>query len=935
MKMYDLKDMKVLMITFSVVFALSIVLFEGTDVEAKNKKTEEVTKKCDSTKVGDIADRYNITAELNDSDTKLVIEVNPNVSDKTKREQLEKAVFQLKKINHWSWDATRDGETTKVSAGKKLNLSIRELEKYKLPNDNDVTLRFFADEVLVGDCLATGNFEIKAENVFGGKIRGAEVAGGDAVDIPDYSSDTEISGNIDCAHPTNDDEKEYCQLQATLSSRSVKNLGNYSSSINSSSNFVGSPINLKCDAKAINNVSTEDGTNYFSNVATMTASKTIEKDLGEAYVYRFAPGNTFSDTNPLQCKIKCTEDVVVEYGPPVATKAGLCIEYEIRATSHLKCQATTLPKKPQQYKGYCDPRPRCVHKNGKTGDRAGPDEDFDDCIKKCDGGKYTEKCSKKCYDKVYKNNEKLSFDSAPSVQKMASTSEIKECKEISKKYGRFYLNEYNGSKPKDGFYGCYYWDGNKIYWSGDGNDTPARFYPDEDPNRNYSNYTVAAGDGFIRRVTNGNVCGAKCHYSTSTCDQYKTGNRTRRLKSEYLNPGVAHEDNKINKATYERAVKACKSAVVEKVRTATFIVKVDGKEIYTADKLTNNEGTDYNNKINNSNYINSFNGLYKNGSLKKAWYQTKWAALTSWINTKSGELTYKDPCENNTTCGYIKREHKYCLPLNQQDVNTKWWNYYYTKLYGDEPSISVNGKAFEDECVTKNTSSSSTSSACQWKVNNLTTEDENAIRWNISGGTTEFGFFGWKINVSCFYAINSNICSANGTGSPTTTSGDTSNKCGGDGKKIRTVDLQQLFPSEDGSAKASRNPGFNWTTYAYNEKTTSAKSVGTYSTNFDSYPSKYAEWIQSRSYSIYSDRYLDYDIYLSKEMINRIRNENINYSDFKAAGRGKTTVNDVTTYESNLIRETIGDANADYPKGAALRCNNIKNHASQACEDFK
>ena len=88
------------------------------------------------------------------------------------------------------------------------------------------------------------------------------------------------------------------------------------------------------------------------------------KSLGY-YAYHFngvdengVAGKTVQDA--VTCQVNCTEVVTIEYGPPVATTAGLCFEYDVKVTSRVNCDIITPPKPPNKITTYCTPSPQCV-----------------------------------------------------------------------------------------------------------------------------------------------------------------------------------------------------------------------------------------------------------------------------------------------------------------------------------------------------------------------------------------------------------------------------------------------------------------------------------------------------------------------------------------------------------------------------------------------
>lgn len=107
------------------------------------------------------------------------------------------------------------------------------------------------------------------------------------------------------------------------------------------------------------------------------------------------------------CKITCAEEIEVDYGEPVAVSAGECLQYEVTVKSKVQCKTELNPDaKPKPPENFAAPVAAC---SGGS-DQAGPNEEFDKCITKCDGGEYSQKCINKCYKKVYENKTKVSSE---------------------------------------------------------------------------------------------------------------------------------------------------------------------------------------------------------------------------------------------------------------------------------------------------------------------------------------------------------------------------------------------------------------------------------------------------------------------------------------------------------------------------------------------
>lgn len=105
------------------------------------------------------------------------------------------------------------------------------------------------------------------------------------------------------------------------------------------------------------------------------------------------------------CDIRCYEHLTVTYDPPVASIAGLCFTYKVTVQSETECGMKQYDdyKAALVNKNACSPVPICSNDDSHT--QAGPSEDFDECIKKCDDGKYSQKCINKCYSEVYERKE--------------------------------------------------------------------------------------------------------------------------------------------------------------------------------------------------------------------------------------------------------------------------------------------------------------------------------------------------------------------------------------------------------------------------------------------------------------------------------------------------------------------------------------------------
>lgn len=726
---------------------------------------------------------------------------------------------------------------------------------------------------------------------------------------------------------SNSSDKGYCAARNIPNFKGT--IEDKSSLINGSNQFStnsNDTISLKCDASMVSNIGTKAGDSYYlpENTKYYKASAPETINVGK-YIYHYAPGS-YSATS-VSCTRTCTETVKVEYGPPVAIIAGMCIEYKVRVTSYVTC-TTGNPPAPKNDGEYCAPTPECVHTSGKVGPQAGPSEDFDECIKQCDGGKYGKSCSRKCYREVYESElmgtgnlyEEVvatriadHFDGATVAEAQAYVNETAI-------HHPFHIKGYTYGESSIGYYGAYYWDKSKnIQWLGNSIYTPGRWYSkkerdDGNANKNYKKYKVWGNGAFrlIKKHKNrsiGNIelsdlCNAVCGWVGCRWNQY-------------LNHGDLEADVRKNEQVYQQAIKSCKA--LSSCHQTTTEIKVydpttkseifpETDKLNAFDKESQNYVESLTNVLKDKHYTIDANGCYLDNTRanQNAWYKAEGTFGSTWENTKYGTISYKGGGDYN-------EEHKnqYCLPLSHKDVNEKWWRYYYTKIVEANPSLySVESDEFKKICE-----------SCNWKVHSVDKTDIENLQYNIKAVINKFGYFKWNINIDCFYALG-RVCQ--------------DSNCNQMGKKVRTVDLKNLFPDRNGDDitapdETGRTPGFNWSDYANNTKTVNSKTK----VRFTNTPSLYTRYVQEKGYSIYSKDYLDYDVYLSKEQIRSIKNNNVKYGTFN----GDVSKDAVVHYNSDYLTDTLKLVRGtDIPSNEALKCNNIRSIANGAaipCEDFE
>ncbi len=192
------------------------------------------------------------------------------------------------------------------------------------------------------------------------------------------------------------------------------------------------------------------------------------------YTFHTIPNkSTVSRTEKMTftCTKTCEEIVKVEYGPPIQVDAGMCFEYRFKVSSIVNCTSVPsgdakAPKKPSSYTN-CVLEPICHHTH-----QAGPTDEFESCIESCDGGEFTEACSNKCYNQVYKNKGGAKAQSAnynPS-DLIAAADEIAWSK-MNSDVSKFYYNTVVNGETVEVDHpnircirGQHYVDGNSYKW---------------------------------------------------------------------------------------------------------------------------------------------------------------------------------------------------------------------------------------------------------------------------------------------------------------------------------------------------------------------------------------------------------------------------------------------------------------------------------------
>ena len=578
------------------------------------------------------------------------------------------------------------------------------------------------------------------------------------------------------------------------------------------------------------------------------------------------------------CKKNCQETITVSYGPPIATEAGMAIEYEVTVTSKLECQSKVtgaLPEKPK----VCVPTPDC--NGGIFGDshneKAGPNEEFDSCILACDGGTYSQGCINQCYQQVYKkssgNTPILSYTATPNDKKF----DYQEGNVRTKDPLGYYSPDSNGnitwtsSIPEcktdnlaahgncAGFY--YYKDASKKAWSDVTLKTQNGYF--EMPTYTvYRSYFVDK-NGFIRGYSNNVECTSTCKWlgcsGTSGVDYYLTN-------------AEADAKYQTDLDTAMKAIESCKTEPEVSVDTATYTITVENPK----GKKTS---------------FSTTNGNYKNSMLEKDEEdQTKgtYNFPMAYIDQLNGEVKY---ALTANTERYQYGGNRFYTSLLSNDTNANWYD------------VKVNG-------VSLDTFNSETG------CSNQQNQECSGIDYNILAEIRDYGFLEWDIDISCFYALKEDGTPPDDPDDPEPDpTPDPEPDPNPDPKYMdyifRPISLNKVFPTSD-QYPLGRNPRWNWSCGATNTRNSS------YPINPVSLTSK----IEEKNDSIYTDdQELDYEIRLDRQTMSKIRDYNADQDSYLDYDMSCRKINGMTVCESNFLNN------------AAIFGDNIKHRGKIGCNN--
>lgn len=676
------------------------------------------------------------------------------------------------------------------------------------------------------------------------------------------------------------------------------------------------------------------------------------------------------------CESICTEVLTVKYGPPKAVKAGSCFESEVIIKSSVECDSKvnfpppTTPKKSE----VKIPNPVCKH-GGIWAGQAGPSDEFDQCIQDCDGGEYSQKCIDKCYDntedisnnKSSINDVTLSFNSTNktknNILQVANSScpNPKDYSDINKLVDAVwnYMHEDGNLKLHGKF------TKNPVKWNAETNCRWDKYSPWYFLNKDRTSRTVKSdmtvrnkfktqcwgidcygyypdSYGFKRQGTNGG-CSESCRYSGYNDTTFN--NTTNVSDADYTTALKNYNDtiskcktnstctNTTSSFTISVANENNKSGVNNPTSTNGKIVQICGSN----DNLDSNQfkstscfswksSINYNNKLGspsgNLNMLKDLDSQCSGSDNRKDHYYTHISFPGDWIKNKGGTVTHTEPKDITF---YKKHDNQYCIDRDFGNINADWWTW--SEKYGKDESMK--------------------------KIVN-----KNSLFYNILDTISNFGYFKWNFDVSCFFAAKDNPgkCIQGESNCPDTDTCPPTGDCGKvriDEFKTRAASLNNLFVSpnkkmslqynnknkKEGMFKvadstinnnlhADRITGYNWSNLATNLSIL----------NYTIAPPAAIAMIQDMGDDVYKrDEELDYSISLTPTQMRRIRDYNKTTDSYLSGGQTAYNSNQnlmtnskdyqeidgVLFYKSSFIRSAYF-ATLNH-KPARYGCNNLKN----------
>ena len=618
------------------------------------------------------------------------------------------------------------------------------------------------------------------------------------------------------------------------------------------------------------------------------------------------------------CQVDCIEQLQVTYDPPVATKAGMCFQYKVTVRSKVSCKTELKNdiKWPSGNANICDYSPICSGNDQET--QAGPNEEFDSCINKCDNGKYSQKCINKCYKEIYekkktKNTEtnikktsNNNTSNSATVIKLAKSSNdeyynIEGCKNnqqiqknvetCAKKFYKLKQREPMGSYVLEKNSPDWY----DYKWNPDNGIDKTSWEPSKDSwiesikrsspyyFRSYSvalrtiqsffgvnNGTNGYGEartyiidnnGIKRQRTAHYKCEETCGFKISSSPNCVS---TSQQLEEYYTTAFDNIYDQLSDCTSKAE---CKSGVVSSFNIG---VDYDKEDVTTGKENSGNNSWEATNKSGTGTSDMDNIGTDKNPAGSKKMFIPITVEDEQQKNRGNRDLETSNNNGINGTC-YGKD-------------NASYWQHYKTtitfpgtwinlksgkRIFGEPSSIEKDYlREKENYYCTGYDYKPVNETWWDWKVNNVGDIQNITVEKpdNIKAKIENFGKYNWSLNLNCFYGLSNEVTKCVGpTCKPSCSGGECSTTI--KNIKMRAVDQQDLF-----AGRSNDKVGFNWTSAAQDQVALTASNSNAKSYGVD--PGKYAEILQKQAKNNSEIAYsgtADYSLHLTRDNITELR----------------------------------------------------------------
>ncbi len=651
----------------------------------------------------------------------------------------------------------------------------------------------------------------------------------------------------------------------------------------------------------------------------------------------------FKETNETKeaCKVNCTEYVKVNFDPPQEVTAGTCFSYAVQVIAYTECEALPSengrPVKPQP----SSVRPRC-HDGESIG--AGPEEEFDSCVKSCDGGKYTDSCSVKCLNEVYGagTSDVVIVDGDSKVRKTANTtlssssavmpkfmanddigpdadkcpavttprSEMNKVREFFQTHtsGYFFIDKNNNRITFKSYYpGCYWAQYAPYYYL---NDWGWQTMSDHDMHWNVgvchdtSKCEIQApscttenacsigvggqngGGGFLVDVGVGKKTGQSCDLNSETpycdnlCDTTCWYDSTSGA-GNFMSDADANAVYQENVNRYTQKLAECTAAAACKSTSETKSTFYIGVNEDT-DKwsATNDTGTTKEPEHSGKGCIGTAGDLIIQGR----------DSTKNTITDGTGGLCY---CGNED---YNEWQH-----YTRWTFPGRWVDKKSNKVTDQPPKEGAEGfydGGYNKYCIDKNEKKDVNVNWLEQLINNKnkyeTEKDarlhmtENDIeKWNISARTEHFGNYDWTISTKCFYSLTTKTVKIDPPEDPSDpdnpSTPDNSNDTSDDNEvaSISSVNTRIKAADPENPIPAKGGDG-KAESFNWSESATKLDVVSDDGFVYEITPGAYRKYVEDIGDDVFTSDYLDYEFEFTGSDLRNIAREGETFGDYSS-----------------------------------------------------